>query len=99
MDENHGFSGKVEPPRQGYVCVIIQDNGLGIVLGQNRSQTIFELYKRMHTHTEGKGLGLYLVKEQLESMGGKIAVESQPGQGSQFRVFFKIGSSPLFSDG
>jgi signal transduction histidine kinase len=47
------------------------------------------MFKRFHTHVEGSGVGLYIVKRIIENAGGKIEVESQEGMGSTFRVFFK----------
>lgn len=66
----------------------IQDNGLGIDLHQQKNN-LFKLYKRFHSHVSGKGLGLYLVKTQLETMGGTITVESEVDQGTTFRLLFK----------
>ena len=54
----------------GFVELEIKDNGLGINM-ETFGNDIFGLYKRFHTHTDGKGLGLYLVKSQVESLGGK----------------------------
>lgn len=71
-----------------FVCLAISDNGLGVNLGKYRQQ-MFTLYKRFHTHMEGKGLGLYLVKTQILALGGKIDVESEPGGGTTFKVYFK----------
>ncbi len=65
----------------------VSDNGLGMNMEQFR-RNIFGLYKRFHTHTDGKGLGLYLVKLQVESMGGTIEVASQLNVGSTFTVRF-----------
>jgi signal transduction histidine kinase len=65
-------------------CIIqFEDNGLGIDLNKNRDK-IFHLYQRFHEHRTGKGLGLYLVKTQMESMRGNILVESTPNVGSKF---------------
>ncbi|NBW37684.1 MAG: hypothetical protein EBR30_22225, partial [Cytophagia bacterium] len=47
---------------------------------------LFGLYKRFHTHTEGKGLGLFLVKLQAESLGGSVNIQSKPGIGTTFTV-------------
>jgi len=63
----------------------VQDNGLGIDLDRFKGN-LFGLYKRFHNHTEGKGLGLFLVKLQTEMLGGTIHVESKPGVGSTFTV-------------
>jgi len=69
------------------IILKVSDNGLGMDLAQfNRN--IFGLYKRYHTHTEGKGLGLYLVKLQTEMMGGKVEVASQLHTGTTFTVTF-----------
>jgi len=70
------------------VELTVSDNGLGIDLTQN-DRNIFGLYKRFHTHTDGKGLGLYLVKLQIESLSGNVTVESEINVGSAFKVFFK----------
>jgi signal transduction histidine kinase len=70
------------------IVLTISDNGLGIDLGQYGHQ-VFNLYKRFHLHMEGKGLGLYLVKTQVESMGGKIELSSKPDEGSIFTVTFR----------
>lgn len=65
--------------------IYVEDNGLGIDL-TSHGEDIFKLYRRFHDHTDGKGLGLYLVKTQVESMGGKIEVESIPHAGTTFVV-------------
>jgi signal transduction histidine kinase len=50
---------------------------------------IFALFKRLHSHVEGTGIGLYIVKKMLENAGGAIEVDSEVGVGSTFRVYFK----------
>jgi signal transduction histidine kinase len=67
-------------------CLIVKDNGLGIDLTKVDPYKIFGLYQRMHTHVDGKGLGLYLVKTQVEALGGKVEVESEENIGSTFKV-------------
>ncbi|MDJ1485799.1 7TM diverse intracellular signaling domain-containing protein [Cytophagaceae bacterium YF14B1] len=71
-----------------YTCLIVKDNGLGIDLNIVTEQQIFGFYKRVHSHVDGKGLGLYLVKTQVETLQGKVEVESMPDQGSTFKVYF-----------
>ncbi len=71
-----------------FVCLSVMDNGLGIDL-KKYHQNIFNLYKRFHLHVEGKGLGLYLVKTQIEALGGKVEVRSEPNEGTTFQVYFK----------
>lgn len=70
------------------VSLSVSDNGLGIDLNRFE-QDLFKLYKRFHTHVEGKGLGLYLVKTQLQALGGRLEVTSQVGEGATFHVHFK----------
>ncbi|WP_250632644.1 sensor histidine kinase [Rhodoflexus caldus] len=69
----------------GKHCISVSDNGLGVDISDDYK--IFGLYQRMHTHVEGKGLGLYLCKTQVEALGGYIKVESTPGEGSTFYVW------------
>ncbi len=71
-----------------FVVLSIADNGLGIDLDKHQSK-IFGLYQRFHLHKEGKGIGLYLCKTQLEALGGRITVESVPNQGTTFHLYFK----------
>ena len=49
---------------------------------------IFKLYKRLHRNLSGKGMGLFLVKTQLESLGASIEVSSELGQGTTFKITF-----------
>ena len=72
-----------------YVCVSVSDNGLGIDLAQNKEK-IFGLYRRFHSHVEGKGIGLHITKTQIERMGGKIEIESALNIGTTFRVYFPL---------
>jgi signal transduction histidine kinase len=72
----------------GFTCLSVQDNGMGMDLSNLDQYKIFGLYQRMHEHTEGKGMGLFLVKTQVESLGGKIEVESEVEVGTTFRVYF-----------
>lgn len=72
-----------------YDCLTITDNGLGIDLKASDTYKIFGLYQRMHTHTEGKGFGLYLVQTQVESLNGRIEVESEIEKGTTFKVYLK----------
>lgn len=66
----------------------VRDNGLGIDLKKYKN-SLFKLYKRFHHHAEGKGLGLYLVKLQVESLGGTIQVDSVVDQYTEFVVSIK----------
>lgn len=61
------------------------DNGLGIDMAK-AGPYIFGLYKRFHHHVEGKGIGLYMVKAQVETLGGRISVQSEVNNGTTFRI-------------
>lgn len=70
-----------------YIVLSIQDNGLG--LESKKKNEIFHKFKRQHSHVEGSGVGLYLVKKLMTNAGGRIEVESELGKGSTFRLYFK----------
>lgn len=65
--------------------ITVSDNGVGINLGTHGDR-IFGLYSRFHLEHEGKGLGLYMTKTQIESLGGQITVESTEGMGTTFII-------------
>jgi signal transduction histidine kinase len=73
---------------QKFYYIEVKDNGLGIDLQRDRDN-LFKLYKRFHHHTEGKGLGLYLVKLQAEALGGEIEVKSELDNFTCFTVKLK----------
>jgi signal transduction histidine kinase/streptogramin lyase len=70
------------------ICLSVSDNGLGINLSRYRDK-LFTLYGRFHFHIQGKGMGLYIVKTQLATLGGRIEVDSEEEAGSTFRTYFK----------
>lgn len=70
------------------LILTFKDNGIGIDMERNKDK-IFGLYQRFHNHPDSKGLGLYLVKSQVESMGGSITVVSKVGIGTSFTITFK----------
>ena len=72
----------------GNLILTFKDNGIGIDLVRNKDK-IFGLYQRFHNHPDSKGLGLYLVKSQVEAMGGTITIESEVGKGTTFTIIFK----------
>ncbi len=71
-----------------FIVLAVSDNGLGIDMTRFKGD-LFKLYKRFHTHVEGKGLGLYLVKQQVEKLNGHIEVVSHPDEGTHFTVYIK----------
>jgi PAS domain S-box-containing protein len=62
-----------------------KDNGKGIDLKKNSGQ-LFGLYKRFDTTMEGKGMGLFMVKTQVEALGGTINIKSKLGEGTEFVI-------------
>ena len=72
----------------GKIILMFKDNGLGIDM-KTKGDKIFGLYKRFHWHIEGKGMGLFMVKTQVEAMGGKITVASELNKGTEFTIVFE----------
>jgi signal transduction histidine kinase len=70
-----------------HVVLSVQDNGLGLDAGQQAE--LFTMFRRLHTHVEGTGIGLYMVKRSVENAGGKVQVTSELGAGSTFSVYFR----------
>jgi len=65
------------------------DNGLGINMKKEEDQ-VFGLFKRFHKDTEGRGVGLFMTKIQVETLGGKINIESEVNKGTKFLIQFPI---------
>jgi PAS domain S-box-containing protein len=62
----------------------VEDNGIGIT--PENQKRIFEMFYRATSLSTGSGLGLYIVKETIDKLGGSISVESTHGEGSLFKV-------------
>ncbi|MBL7884613.1 MAG: PAS domain S-box protein, partial [Bacteroidia bacterium] len=71
------------------VVLHFSDNGIGIDLEKYGDQ-LFGLYKRFNFTTEGKGIGLFMVKTQVEALGGSISVQSSFGKGAHFIITLGI---------
>jgi PAS domain S-box-containing protein len=69
------------------IVLEIKDNGLGINLERYGHQ-MFKLQKTFHKHPESRGIGLFMIKNQIEAMGGEIFVESQEDVGTTFFINF-----------
>jgi signal transduction histidine kinase len=77
---------KIQSYHEGnYTVIRFSDNGIGIDL-RKHGANIFGLYKRFTDQAEGKGLGLYMVKSQVEALEGFIEVESEVGKGTEFII-------------
>ena len=66
----------------------VKDNGIGIDLVKNRDK-LFGLYKTFSEKPNSRGVGLFITKNQIDAMNGRIEVESTPGKGSVFKVIFQ----------
>ncbi|HEY4650761.1 MAG TPA: CHASE domain-containing protein [Pontibacter sp.] len=86
--EERAPSVKVSTYRKNdFVVLEIADNGLGI--RKEQQHKLFSMFKRLHKHVEGTGIGLYIVKRIIENNGGRIEVESEHDKGTTFRVYFR----------
>ena len=83
-----------EPLQNGGLKIIVEDNGQGMALDKENRKKIFDMYGRLSGKSEGKGMGLYLAKTQVEAMHGQIQVESEPGKGSVFTIVFDYNVRP-----
>lgn len=73
--------------KEHHIFLECQDNGLGIDLQRHGNQ-IFKLHKTFHNHREAQGMGLFLIKNQIEALNGEITVQSQVNEGSKFIIRF-----------
>lgn len=67
--------------------ISVTDNGIGFDPIAQKDK-IFGMFKRIHDHVEGDGMGLHLVKKIIDKSGGRISVESKINKGSTFTVYF-----------
>lgn len=67
------------------IRISFKDNGIGIDM-KKYGDKIFGLYRRFHPGIEGKGIGLFMVKTQVEVLGGSISIKSEPNVGSEFVI-------------
>jgi PAS domain S-box-containing protein len=70
-----------------YTVVSIRDNGLGIDL-KKYGDKLFGMYKTFHDHKDARGIGLYITKNQIEAMNGKVETKSRVGVGTTFNIYF-----------
>jgi signal transduction histidine kinase len=74
------------------LLLTFEDNGKGIDMQKNGAH-LFSLYKRFDTTTDGKGMGMFMVKTQIEELGGNIYVESQIGVGTKIMISLPLVAS------
>jgi PAS domain S-box-containing protein len=70
------------------ISISFKDNGIGIDLERHKNK-IFGLYQKFHNYQDSKGLGLFLVKSQIETMGGTISIRSEVEKETEFTLTFK----------
>jgi signal transduction histidine kinase len=85
---------RAERNEENQLRLTVEDNGLGIDLEKYGSK-LFGLYKRFNLHVQGKGLGLFIVKTQVELMEGKIEVQSVLGNKTIFIVHLPLKHESL----
>ena len=68
------------------VQLLFKDNGIGIDM-EKHGENVFGLYRRFHPEIKGKGIGLYMVKSQVEALGGTIHIQSEVNKGTEFKIF------------
>lgn len=69
-----------------FIILKIKDNGQGIDLEKNQDK-LFTLNGTFHKHHDSRGVGLYITKNHIESIGGKIKVESKVDEGTCFSIY------------
>ena len=83
-----------EGTENGMAVFSVRDNGMGI--DPDHHEQIFGLFNKLDPKSEGTGIGLSLVKRIVEFHGGRIWVESKPGEGSVF--YFTLPCSARMAD-
>ncbi|MEM9647817.1 MAG: PAS domain-containing protein [Bacteroidota bacterium] len=71
-----------------HIVVSFTDNGRGINLEKHGAK-LFGMYKTFHGNKDARGIGLFISKNQMDSMNAKITVESMEGKGATFQLFFQ----------
>jgi signal transduction histidine kinase len=68
-----------------HIYMLFEDNGIGIDL-ERYGDKVFGMYKTFHQNTDAKGIGLFITRNQIESMGGTIKVDSTVNVGTKFTI-------------
>lgn len=80
-----------------HAYIQISDNGRGIDL-THFGDKIFKMYQRYHTEVDGRGIGLFIVKNRITSLNGLIKVNSEEGEGTTFTIEFPKKVEPVSLD-
>lgn len=73
--------------QQEYTVLSVKDNGMGIEA--EKQKDIFSIFERLKPQIEGTGIGLFIVDKMVANQGGKIEVDSKPGEGTTFTIYLK----------
>ena len=86
-------------PQNGHVFLQVADTGIGIPPEEQKRifERFYQVDRTMNRRYSGMGLGLALVKEIVEALGGRVSVESEVGQGSTFTVFLPVAKGDLLA--
>jgi PAS domain S-box-containing protein len=79
---------KTSRPDSSTLLLSIKDNGLGIKKEDHAK--IFTMFKRLHLHVEGTGIGMSIVKKIVDNNGGRIELESKENEGTWFKIYLRI---------
>lgn len=71
-----------------YVILSIRDNGIGMDMKLVR-QKLFGMYKTFHSNADARGIGLFISKNQIEALGGKVEADSTLHHGTTFNIYFR----------
>jgi PAS domain S-box-containing protein len=74
--------------KENMIHISVEDNGIGIA--PEHQEKIFDMFYRASEKSQGSGLGLYIVKETIEKLRGKVQVNSVPGKGTSFMMQFPV---------
>lgn len=74
--------------KNNFIVLSVEDNGLGIDL-EAHGKKLFGMYKTFHKHKDSRGLGLFITKNQIEAMGGKVEVVSKVNHGTTFYIYLQ----------
>lgn len=75
--------------KEKHIEIYFKDNGIGIDM-QKYGNEIFGLYKKFNFEIEGKGMGLFMVKTQINALNGSIAIKSKLNEGTEFKITIPI---------
>ncbi|GER60405.1 hypothetical protein ULMA_25130 [Patiriisocius marinus] len=71
-----------------FIVLSVEDNGMGIDLNTH-GEKLFGMYKTFHKHKDARGLGLFITKNQIEAMGGRVEVLSEVEKGTTFNIYLQ----------